>query len=56
MRNFSNKENQQEIVKEFPKPETTEEIPVTPLDLLLNCELFSEQKNTINLGKLLLWK
>jgi FAD/FMN-containing dehydrogenase/Fe-S oxidoreductase len=50
---LSNKENQEEIVKEFPKPEIHRRNTGYAIDLLLKSELFSGTENTINLGKLL---
>ena len=50
---LSNKENQEEIVKEFPKPEIHRRNTGYAVDLLLKSELFSGTENTINLGKLL---
>ena len=50
---LSNKENQQEIIKEFPKPEIHRRNTGYAIDLLLKSELFSGTENSINLGKLL---
>lgn len=50
---LSNKENQEEIVREFPKPEIHRRNTGYAIDLLLKSELFSGTENTINLGKLL---
>jgi FAD/FMN-containing dehydrogenase/Fe-S oxidoreductase len=50
---LSNKDNQEEIVKEFPKPEIHRRNTGYAVDLLLKSELFSGTENTINLGKLL---
>jgi len=50
---LSNKENQDEIVKEFPKPEIHRRNTGYAIDVLLQSELFSGSENTINLGKLL---
>ena len=50
---LSNKENQQEIVKEFPKPEIHRRNTGYAIDLLLQSELFGGTDKTINLGKLL---
>jgi FAD/FMN-containing dehydrogenase/Fe-S oxidoreductase len=50
---LSNKENQEEIVKEFPKPEIHRRNTGYAIDLLLKSELFSGTENSINLGKLL---
>lgn len=50
---LSNKENQEEIVKEFPKPEIHRRNTGYAIDILLKSELFSGSENTINLGKLL---
>ncbi|KIC00480.1 FAD-binding protein [Flavobacterium sp. KMS] len=50
---LSNKENQEEIVKEFPKPEIHRRNTGYAIDLLLKSDLFSGTENTINLGKLL---
>jgi FAD/FMN-containing dehydrogenase/Fe-S oxidoreductase len=50
---LSNKENQEEIIKEFPKPEIHRRNTGYAIDLLLKSELFSGTENTINLGKLL---
>ncbi|MFV8376551.1 FAD-binding and (Fe-S)-binding domain-containing protein [Flavobacterium sp. LB1P71] len=50
---LSNTENQEEIVKEFPKPEIHRRNTGYAIDLLLKSELFSGTEKTINLGKLL---
>lgn len=50
---LSNKENHEEIVKEFPKPEIHRRNTGYAIDLLLKSELFSGTESTINLGKLL---
>ena len=50
---LSNKENQEEIVKEFPKPEIHRRNTGYAIDILLKSELFSGSESTINLGKLL---
>jgi FAD/FMN-containing dehydrogenase/Fe-S oxidoreductase len=50
---LSNKENQEEIVREFPKPEIHRRNTGYAIDILLQSELFSGSENTINLGKLL---
>jgi FAD/FMN-containing dehydrogenase/Fe-S oxidoreductase len=50
---LSNKENQEEIIKEFPKPEIHRRNTGYAIDILLKSELFSGSENTINLGKLL---
>jgi len=50
---LSNTENQQEIVKEFPKPEIHRRNTGYAIDLLLKSELFGGTDKTINLGKLL---
>lgn len=50
---LSNTENQEEIVKEFPKPEIHRRNTGYAVDLLLKSELFGGTENTINLGKLL---
>jgi FAD/FMN-containing dehydrogenase/Fe-S oxidoreductase len=50
---LSNTENQQEIVKEFPKPEIHRRNTGYAVDLLLKSELFGGTEKTINLGKLL---
>lgn len=46
-------ENQNEIIKEFPKPEIHRRNTGYAIDLLLKSELFSGTEKTINLGKLL---
>ena len=46
-------ENQNEIVKEFPKPQIHRRNTGYAIDLLLKSELFSGTEKTINLGKLL---
>jgi FAD/FMN-containing dehydrogenase/Fe-S oxidoreductase len=50
---LSNTVNQNEIIKEFPKPEIHRRNTGYAVDLLLKSELFSGTENTINLGKLL---
>lgn len=50
---LSNKENQEEILKEFPKPEIHRRNTGYAIDALLKSELFSGTENTINVGKLL---
>ncbi|MFE3867078.1 FAD-binding and (Fe-S)-binding domain-containing protein [Flavobacterium sp. LS2P90] len=50
---LSNTENQEEIIKEFPKPEIHRRNTGYAVDLLLKSELFGGTENTINLGKLL---
>jgi len=50
---LSNRENQKEIVAEFPKPEIHRRNTGYAVDLLLKSELFSGTEPTINLGKLL---
>lgn len=50
---LSNKENQEEIVKEFPKPEIHRRNTGYAIDILLKSELFSGTESTINVGKLL---
>lgn len=50
---LSNEENQQEILKEFPKKEIHRRNNGYPVDALLNFELFGGTKNTINLATLL---
>ncbi|MBE0422704.1 MAG: FAD-binding protein [Lutibacter sp.] len=50
---LSNTENQQEILKEFPKKEIHRRNNGYPVDALLNFELFGGTKNTINLATLL---
>ncbi|MNX55476.1 Anaerobic glycerol-3-phosphate dehydrogenase subunit C [compost metagenome] len=50
---LSNVETQEEIVKEFPKPEIHRRNTGYAVDLLLKSELFGGTEKTINLGKLL---
>ena len=50
---LSNEENQQEILKEFPKKEIHRRNNGYPVDALLNFDLFGGTKNTINLATLL---
>ena len=50
---LSNKENQIEIIKEFPKRGIHRRNAGYAIDLLLKSELFGGTENTINLGKLL---
>ncbi|MBG6062925.1 FAD/FMN-containing dehydrogenase/Fe-S oxidoreductase [Flavobacterium sp. CG_9.1] len=50
---LSNTKNQEEIIKEFPKPEIHRRNTGYAIDLLLKSELFGGTENTINLGKLL---
>ena len=50
---LSNAETQNEIIKEFPKPEIHRRNTGYAVDLLLKSELFSGSEETINLGKLL---
>lgn len=50
---LSNEENQQEILKEYPKKEIHRRNNGYPVDALLNFELFGGTKNTINLATLL---
>ncbi len=50
---LSNSETQNEIVKEFPKPEIHRRNTGYAVDLLLKSDLFSGKETTINLGKLL---
>ncbi len=50
---LSNSETQDEIIKEFPKPEIHRRNTGYAVDLLLQSELFSGTEPTINLGKLL---
>lgn len=50
---LSNTENQQEILKEFPKKEIHRRNNGYPVDALLNFELFGGTKNTVNLATLL---
>jgi hypothetical protein len=50
---LSNTENQQEILKEFPKKKIHRRNNGYPVDALLNFELFGGTKNTINLATLL---
>jgi FAD/FMN-containing dehydrogenase/Fe-S oxidoreductase len=50
---LSNKENQQEILKEFPKQEIHRRNNGYPVDSLLNFELFGGTKNTVNVATLL---
>jgi FAD/FMN-containing dehydrogenase len=50
---LSNKETQNEITKEFPKPEIHRRNTGYAVDILLKSELFDGTEPTINLGKLL---
>ncbi|MFO7672307.1 MAG: FAD-linked oxidase C-terminal domain-containing protein [Lutibacter sp.] len=50
---LSNTENQQEILREFPKKEIHRRNNGYPVDALLNFELFGGTKNTVNLATLL---
>jgi FAD/FMN-containing dehydrogenase len=50
---LARKENQQEIVAEFPKPEIHRRNTGYAVDILLKSDLFSGDESTINLGKLL---
>lgn len=50
---LSNAENQQEILKEFPKPEIHRRNTGYAVDLLLKSELFGGSEKVINVGKLL---
>jgi len=50
---LSNRDNQKEIVAEFPKPEIHRRNTGYAVDILLKSELFSGIEPTINLGKLL---
>lgn len=50
---LSSVENQNEIIKEFPKPEIHRRNTGYAVDLLLKSDLFSGTEPTINLGKLL---
>jgi FAD/FMN-containing dehydrogenase/Fe-S oxidoreductase len=50
---LSNTENQQEILREFPKKEIHRRNNGYPIDTLLNFELFGGTKNTVNLATLL---
>jgi FAD/FMN-containing dehydrogenase len=50
---LSVKENQEEIIKEFPKPEIHRRNTGYAVDILLKSELFGGTEPTINLGKLL---
>lgn len=50
---LSNSDTQNEIVKEFPKPEIHRRNTGYAVDLLLKSDLFSGTEPTINLGKLL---
>ncbi|WP_413997951.1 FAD-binding and (Fe-S)-binding domain-containing protein [Flavobacterium sp. W1B] len=50
---LSNTENQEEIVKEFPKPEIHRRNTGYAIDLLLKSELFSGTEKTINIAELL---
>ncbi|HCE55627.1 MAG TPA: FAD-binding oxidoreductase [Lutibacter sp.] len=50
---LSNEENQQEILKEFPKKEIHRRNNGYPVDALLNFELFGGTNNFVNLAKLL---
>ncbi|RED19077.1 hypothetical protein BD847_4098 [Flavobacterium cutihirudinis] len=50
---LSNKENQEEIHREFPKPEIHRRNTGYAIDILLKSKLFSGTEDTINLGKLL---
>ncbi|OXB02660.1 FAD-binding oxidoreductase [Flavobacterium plurextorum] len=50
---LSIKENQEEIIKEFPKPEIHRRNTGYAVDILLKSEIFGGTEPTINLGKLL---
>lgn len=50
---LSNADTQNEIIKEFPKPEIHRRNTGYAVDLLLKSDLFSGNETTINLGKLL---
>lgn len=50
---LSNTENQQEILREFPKKEIHRRNNGYPVDALLNFDLFGGKKNTVNLATLL---
>ncbi|RXM45962.1 FAD-binding and (Fe-S)-binding domain-containing protein [Flavobacterium sp. YO12] len=50
---LSVKENQEEIIKEFPKPEIHRRNTGYAVDILLKSEIFGGTEPTINLGKLL---
>lgn len=50
---LSNKENQEEILAQFPKPEIHRRNTGYAIDVLLKSDLFSGTEPTINLGKLL---
>jgi len=50
---LSSKDNQEEITREFPKPEIHRRNTGYAIDVLLQSELFSGTESTINLGKLL---
>ncbi|MET3028505.1 FAD-linked oxidase C-terminal domain-containing protein [Flavobacterium sp. UW10123] len=50
---LSVKENQEEIIREFPKPEIHRRNTGYAVDILLKSELFGGTEPTINLGKLL---
>jgi FAD/FMN-containing dehydrogenase/Fe-S oxidoreductase len=50
---LSNLENQQEIIKEFPKPEIHRRNTGYAVDVLLQSDLFGGSQPTINVGKLL---
>ncbi|RED26155.1 hypothetical protein BD847_0065 [Flavobacterium cutihirudinis] len=50
---LSLKENQEEIIKEFPKPEIHRRNTGYAVDILLKSEIFGGTEPTINLGKLL---
>ena len=50
---LSNLENQQEIIKEFPKPEIHRRNTGYAVDVLLQSDLFGGSQATINVGKLL---
>jgi FAD/FMN-containing dehydrogenase/Fe-S oxidoreductase len=50
---LSNKENQEEILSQFPKPEIHRRNTGYAIDVLLKSDLFSGTEPTINLGKLL---
>ncbi|OAB29391.1 hypothetical protein SAMN05444395_11915 [Flavobacterium fryxellicola] len=50
---LSNTKNQEEIIKEFPKPEIHRRNTGYAIDLLLKSELFGGTEKTLHLGKLL---
>lgn len=50
---LSEKENQEEIIKEFPKPEIHRRNTGYAVDILLRSDLFGGTEPTINVGKLL---